>query len=102
MTEASTISRDTSEQKADRRMLIDGQLVETSGTFPADATITTPAANARSIDARNGSSSVPPSEMLMTCAPWSTAQSMPRGTVVVRVALTGRIFALGAIPMTPP
>jgi aldehyde dehydrogenase (NAD+) len=35
MTEASTISRDTSEQKADRRMLIDGQLVETSGTFPS-------------------------------------------------------------------
>src|ERR1700759_540296 len=35
MTEASTISKDTSEQHADRRMLIDGVLVETPGTFPS-------------------------------------------------------------------
>ena len=35
MTEASTISRDTSDRHADRRMLIDGQLVETPATFPS-------------------------------------------------------------------
>ena len=35
MTEASTISRDTSKGRADRRMLIGGQLVEASGTFPS-------------------------------------------------------------------
>ena len=35
MTEASTISRDTSGRSADRRMLIDGVLVETPRTFPS-------------------------------------------------------------------
>src|SRR6478609_89448 len=35
MTEASTITRESSEQDADRRMLIDGALVDTPRTFPS-------------------------------------------------------------------
>src|SRR3981081_4555009 len=49
-----------------------------SASFPADTTTTTPALAARPIAARNAlSGDDPPSERLMTLAPFTTARSTP-------------------------